>query len=129
MRLIETLAVCALALSLSACVIGRQYIGAPLAAIPEDVITPGVTTMSEVLASLGAPDRIQRRREGEVFIYRYLRKNSSGLRIVEPVVTGLTVLRYDKRQEASDRVVVMFDKEHVVIGMGHTDGRDQLDPF
>ena len=129
MRLTEALAICVLSLSMSACVVGRQYIGTPLAVVPEDVITPGVTTMREVLEALGAPNQIQRRREGEVFIYRYLRKNSSGLRIVEPVITRLTVFRYDKRQETSDRVVVLFDKQRVVIAMGHTDGREHLDPF
>lgn len=67
--------------------------------------------------------------EGEVFIYRYIRKNSSGVRIVEPVITRMTVLRYNKRQEASDRVVVLFDKNRIVIAMGHSDGTDQLDAY
>ena len=129
MRLSEGLVVCVLTLAMSACVVGRQYIGTPLTVTPEEVITPGVTTMSEVLEALGAPTQIQRRREGEVFIYSYVRKNSSGLRIVEPVVTRITVFRYDKRQETSDRVEILFDKQRVVVAMGHTDGRENLDSY
>ena len=126
MRWTRNIAICLLALPLSACIVGRQYIGSELPVPPEEVIVPGVTTMGEVLRALGAPDRIQRRRDGEVFIYRYVRKNSSGVRITEPVVTRITFFRYDKRQQKSDRVVVLFDRERRGIDFGHTDGRQGL---
>lgn len=121
--------VCALGLLAPGCTIGRQYIGAEITVDPEALIVPGQTTMAEVLDALGAPDIIQRRRHGEIFIYRFLRKNVSSLRLTEPVITRVTFFRYDKRQEKAERLVVLFDKERKVIDYGHTQAVDELDPF
>ena len=75
----------------------------------------------EVLDIFGAPDVIPRRRHGEIFIYHYLRKNNTSLRLTEPVVTRITFFQYSKKEETFDRLVVLFDKDRTVIDYGYTE--------
>ena len=82
-----------LSLACSACIIGRDYVGNELRADPT-TLRPGVTTLREVLQEFGAPDKIQRRHNGDILTYRYVRQNSSELRLQDPVVTGVTFFVY-----------------------------------
>ena len=121
--------VAAACLAIQGCTIGRQYIGAEITADPEVHLVKGETTMSEVLDIFGAPDVIQRRRHGEIFIYSFLQKNNSQLRLTEPVITRITFFSYQKRQEKVERLVVMFDKQRTVIEYGHTEALDEFDLY
>jgi len=81
-----------LATSTPGCVIGRVYVGSEIQADLQDRITVGATTKGEILVLCGPPDTVRRQYDGDVFVYRYLRRNFSTLDIVEPVFTRLTTL-------------------------------------
>jgi hypothetical protein len=129
MRWTDSLLAAGVSLLVAGCTIGRQYIGSELLRVPAEHIRPGETTMGEVLAVFGAPELIHRRSEGDVFVYRYLRKNSTTLRIQEPLITRITFFTYSKRQEKSDRLVVLFDRERRVVDYGVTSSTRELEPF
>lgn len=124
-------AACALllALALGGCTIGRDYVGNELRAVPEQVLRPGETTLAEVLTIFGAPDRIQRRRNGEVFTYRFVRANLSTLELQEPVVTGITFFIYTKRQQKANRLTLFFDDAGVLSTYGYSQGTSELRTF
>jgi hypothetical protein len=69
------------------CTIGRLYVGSESTEDLQDKITIGSTTRSEVLKIYGPPDAVRRQYDGDVFIYRYLRRNSSALDHMEGPVT------------------------------------------
>ena len=89
--------VAAASLLAQGCIIGRQYIGAQITIDPNEILVEGQTTMGEVLDIFGAPDVIQHRREGDIFIYRYLQKNSTQLRLVEPLIARMAFFQYLKQ--------------------------------
>jgi outer membrane protein assembly factor BamE (lipoprotein component of BamABCDE complex) len=115
------------AAALGACSIGRDYVGNELRAEPAKVLAPGVTTISDVLAHFGAPDMIQRRRDQEIFVYRFVRGNTSSLELEEPVITGITFFTYTKRQEKSNRLTLFFDQSGTLESFGYSSGIDELD--
>jgi hypothetical protein len=123
------LAVVALALALGACTIGRDYIGNSLRADPAAVLVPGTTSLADVLRTFGAPDQIQRRHDGEVLIYRFVRGNQSVLELQEPVVTGLSLYTYSKRQLKADRLTLFFDDDGRLSTYGYTTGVEELEPL
>jgi hypothetical protein len=117
-----------LCLGLGACSIGRDYVGNSLRADPK-VLQPGKTTLAEVLELFGAPDRIQRRHDGDVLTYRFVRGNTSELELEEPVVTGITFFVYTKRQLKANQLTLFFDDADTLVTFGYTGGVDELDPL
>lgn len=114
---------------LSACTIERAYMGNEFTVPPDGRIVVGQTTKREILELLGPPDRIQRQYDGDVFVYAYLRRNATSISIEEPVFTNLTIFSYQKSQEKSDRMVVLFDRGGFVLGLGFRRGTEQLERF
>jgi len=117
----------ALAMVLGACTIGRDFVGNSLRADPREVLKPGETTIAEVMEIFGAPDRIQRRYDGEIFVYHFVRGNHSTLRLEEPVITGITFFTYSKHQLKSNRLTLFFDEDDVLTSFGYTEGLEELD--
>jgi hypothetical protein len=121
--------VLALALACGACTIGRDYIGNKFHADPRAVLRPGETTIAQALELFGAPEKIQRRRNGEVLIYRYVRENTSELELEDPIVTGITFFVYQKHQLKANRLTLFFDDAGILTAYGHTAGVNELDPL
>ena len=114
-------------LALAACTMTREYVGTPLRADPELVIQPGVTDMAEILHAFGPPERILRHATGDVFVYRFRRRNSETLVIEEPVVTNFEIFSYSRTREKEDRLIVLFDAESRVRAFGYQQGTAELD--
>lgn len=127
-RLLAALALPGL-LALPGCTIGRGYVGKEFTVAPAEVLHPGQTTISEVLALFGAPDRLQRRSDGEVLSYHFTRNNTSQLELQEPVITRITFFTYTKRQQKADRLTLFFDEDGVLEHYGHTHAIEELDPL
>ncbi len=111
------------------CTIGRVYIGSE---IPEDLqgkIAVGSTTKSEVLKTYGPPDSVRRQYDGDVFLYRYFRRNSSVLDIADPVVTRARAFMFTRVQQKDDSLMILFDKDGVVRGYGFRRGTSELTQF
>jgi hypothetical protein len=126
----RALAAMALALACSACTIGRAYVGNTLRSDPEVVLKPGETTMAQVLEMFGAPERIQRRRGGDILIYRCVQQNTSELEIRTPsigVVPSYRFFTYSKRQLKSDRLTLFFDDDGTLDAYGYTGGLNELE--
>jgi hypothetical protein len=66
---------------------------------PKEKIKIGSTTKAEILETFGPPERIQMQYDGDIFVYAYLRKNSSKLNLVEPYFTKLTFFQYTRTQQ------------------------------
>ena len=111
------------------CVLGRVYVGSEIPADLQDKIAVGATTKSEVLRLYGPPDTIRRQYDGDVFVYRYLRRNFSILNITEPVFTRLTIFSYSRVQQKDDSLVILFDKDGVVRNFGYHRGTSEMTPF
>ncbi|MCI0342593.1 MAG: hypothetical protein L0216_15870 [Planctomycetales bacterium] len=116
----------ALVAALAGCTIGRYERFEPIPADPETVLVPGKTTKAEVLAELGAPTEIHRQWDGDLFMYRYVRRNIATLEIAEPYVTRQSLFVYDSKSERHDRLAVFFDRRGVVSGFGITLGTEKM---
>ena len=125
-RLLAALA--ALALS-SACTLVRTYSGNEIEPGADDRIVAGRSTKADVLHDLGPPDRLVRQYDGDVFVYAYIRRNEDTLELSEPVFTHLTIFSYTRTEEKSDRMVVLFDRNGTVTGVGFKRGTEQLETF
>jgi hypothetical protein len=126
----RALAAIALALACGACTIGRDYIGNSFRSDPHAVLHPGVTTLQETLDMFGAPERIQRRHDGDVLVYRFVRHNESQLQIRSPgigVVPAYTLFTYNKQQLKADRLTLFFDEAGTLTAFGYTPGTTELD--
>jgi hypothetical protein len=108
-------------LGLAGCQIIKLSVGSQLKTDPK-TIKVGESTMSEVLTAFGAPERIQRQSRGDVFIYRYLRRDTRTFTLEEPVVTNLELYTYTRIREDADRLVVLFDDKGIVTGYGYQPG-------
>jgi len=111
------------------CSLGRVYIGSEIRDDPKEKIKTGFTTKSEILEIFGPPDRIQKQYDGDIFVYAYLRKNSSKFTIEEPYITNLTLFQYSRIQQKKDALVILFDKEGVVKNYGYQKGTPELTTF
>ncbi len=111
------------------CSIGRVYIGSEIRQDPKEKIKIGSTTKSEILEVFGPPDRIQKQYDGDIFVYTYLRKNSSKFAIEEPYLTNLTLFQYTRIQQKKDGLVILFDKDGVVKNYGFQKGTPELTTF
>lgn len=111
------------------CTIGRVYIGSEIAEDLQGKIAVGSTTKGEVLKSYGPPDSVRRQYDGDVFIYRYFRRNSSELELADPVVTRLRVFMFTRVQQKDDSLMILFDKDGVVKSYGFRRGTPELTEF
>ncbi|MGQ9778243.1 MAG: hypothetical protein ACUVQ9_13710 [Thermodesulfobacteriota bacterium] len=111
------------------CSIGRVYVGSEIKVDPKEKISIGRTTKGEILEIFGPPDRIQNQFDGDVFIYTYLRKNSTKFAIEEPYFTNVTLFQYTKIQQKKDALVILFDKEGMVKSYGFQRGTPELTLF
>ncbi len=114
---------------ISSCSLGRVYVGSEIKSDPKEKIIPGSTTKGEILEIFGPPERIQRQYDGDVFIYVYLRKNSSKITIEEPYFTNLLLFQYTRIQQKKDALVILFDKEGIVKNYGYQKGTQELKSF
>lgn len=108
-------------LGLEGCAFSRGDLGAPLDASRVSDIKNGRTTEAQVIALLGAPDRIQEINKRQVFhYYRYAMKHG-------------TVLVFSRVNIASDDLYVFFDQngvvEQVVYGNRTNNLKFQFWPF
>ncbi|MEK7235691.1 MAG: outer membrane protein assembly factor BamE [Nitrospirota bacterium] len=107
------------------CVVSRGTIGEPIQEDALSRIKKGTTTMAEVVSAIGAPDRIVRGNDREIFHYYYYDAKSPALLLL--------LLNFIRMDIKSDNLYVFFNKngivEEVVYGKrtGHTQFR--LWPF
>ncbi len=118
-----------LIIAVCSCSIGRVYMGSEIKENPRERIVVGSTTKSEILKIFGPPVRVQRQYDGDIFIYAYLRKNSSTLTLEEPFVTNLTFFTYTRIQQKEDNLVILFDQGGVVKSYGFYEGTRELRPL
>ena len=111
------------------CTIGRIYMGSEIKCDPNEKIRIGSTTKGEILEFFGPPIRIQEQFDGDVFVYAYLRKNSSVLTIEEPYFTKMLIFEYAREQQKADNLVILFDKDGVVKSFASQKGTKELTPF
>jgi hypothetical protein len=76
-----------------------------------------------------ASDRVTHQCDGDVFIFAYLRKNSSKFAIEELHITNMTFFTYTRIQEKKDSLVILFGKDGVVKNYGSLRGISELTPF
>lgn len=129
MRRTSLLALCLAAHAATGCIVLRSYSGNELPTVVEGELVPGTTTKADVLRNIGPPDRIVRQYDGDVFVYAYSRRNVNTLILAEPVFTHTTIFEYTKEQEKSDRLVVMFNRDGVLLSVGLQRGTQTLEPF
>ncbi len=113
----------------SGCVIGRVYVGSEIKDDVQDKIVVGATNKSDILRVYGPAYTVRRQYDGDVFIYRYFRRNSSVLDIIEPVFTRLTIFSYSRIQQKDDSLVILFDNDGAVKSYGFHQGTSELTPF
>jgi outer membrane protein assembly factor BamE (lipoprotein component of BamABCDE complex) len=120
---------CLLVITVCGCTIGRVYRGSEIRAEPKERIVIGATTKAQILRVFGPPDWIQKQFDGDIFIYAYLRKNSSTLTLEEPVFTNITFFAYRRIQGKRDSLVILFGKDGVVKDYGIYKGTGELKPL
>jgi outer membrane protein assembly factor BamE (lipoprotein component of BamABCDE complex) len=111
------------------CSIGRVYMGSEIKYDPNEKIKIGSTTKGDILSIFGPPDRIQKQYDGDIFVYAYLRKNSSTFTIEEPYFTNFVIFQYTRVQQKKDGLVILFDKDGVVKNFGFQRGTRELSTF
>ena len=111
------------------CMIGRVYVGSEIKDDLQGKIAVGSTTKSDILRIYGPPDAVQRQYDGDVFIYRYFRRNSSVLDLREPVVTRLTIFSYSRVQQKDDSLMILFGKDGLVKSFGYHRGTSELTQY
>jgi hypothetical protein len=116
-------------LALAGCTLERQYIGSPLPRDPVAVLEVGKSTKADALRELGPPERLVRQYDGDVFVYAFVRRNSSSFTLGDPAFTNLTIFSWSKTQEKSDRLVLTFDHDGRLTGYGYRRGTDDLETF
>ena len=111
------------------CTVGRVYMGSEIRYNPKEKIKIGSTTKSEILETFGPPDNIQKQYDGDIFVYAYLRKNSSKLSLVVPYPITVSLFKYTKVQQKKDGLVILFDNDGVVKDYGFQRGTQELSTF
>lgn len=103
----------------SACTtIKRSYVGNPVEVNPHEAITKGKTNKGEILSLFGPPTRVMRQYDGDLFVYEYIYEKGFKFAIEEPVITGAKLFTYIKNDEKRDLLVILFDKQGVVVNYG-----------
>ena len=108
------------------CSVSRTYKGSKIRAIPAEHLIPGKTTKSQVLRIFGPPDEIMPQHDGDLFAYRYGRKNTESFKVEEPIFTGLQLFKYSLSRQKRDSLVVLFDEEGVVRSFAFSNGTEEL---
>jgi len=103
-RLIAVLLV-GLGPQLQGCVVTRANVGEPIQAEALAQIQKGVTPMADVVSLIGAPDRIVRGNDREIFHYYYYDAKSPGL-----LLLLINLIRLDVK---SDNLYVFFNKQGI----------------
>jgi len=111
------------------CSVGRVYMGSEIRHDPQEKIKIGSTTKGEILETFGPPDKIQKQYDGDIFVYAYLRKNSSKFTIEEPYFTNFSIFQYTRIQQKKDGLVILFDKDGIVKNYGFNKGTNELTRF
>lgn len=110
---------------LQGCVVTRGTVGEPIQEEAVSAIKKGKTTMAEVVSSIGAPDRIVRGNDREIFHYYYYDGKSPAM-----ILLLLNFIRMDVK---SDNLYVFFNRdgiaEEVVYGKRTDRTRFKLWPF
>jgi len=105
---------------LQGCVVTRGTIGEPL---PEEAIAnikKGATTMAEVVSLIGAPDRIIRGNDLDIFHYYYFDGKSPAMLLI--------LLNFIRMDIKSDNLYVFFNKNGIAeeVVYGKRTGRTQF---
>lgn len=110
---------------LQGCVAARGTVGEPIQEDALSRIKKGTTTMAEVVSLIGAPDRIVRGNDHEIFHYYYYDGKSPALLLL--------VLNFICMDIKSDNLYVFFNKsgiaEEVVYGKRTDRTQFRLWPF
>ncbi len=102
------------------CVVTRGTIGEPLQEEAISRIKKDTTTMAEVVSMIGAPDRIVRGYEREIFHYYYYDGKSPAMLLV--------LLNFIRMDIKSDNLYVFFNKDGIAeeVVYGKRTGRTQF---
>ncbi len=111
--------VLSLCLVLSGCVVSRGRIGNPIEEESLHKVQKGVSTREQVVAILGAPDRIVPGNDKEIFQYYYYDAKSPAL-----VLLLLNVITLNVK---SDNLYVFFDRQGIVQDIVYGKRTDALD--
>ena len=103
--LVGSIIVLALAI-LQGCVVTRGTVGEPIQEEAVSAIKKGKTTMAEVVSSIGAPDRIVRGNDREIFHYYYYDGKSPAMMLI--------LLNFIRMDVKSDNLYVFFNREGIV---------------
>ena len=105
---------------LQGCVVTRGTVGEPIQEEAVSAIKKGKTTMAEVVSSIGAPDRIVRGNDREIFHYYYYDGKSPAMMLIL-----LNLIRMDVK---SDNLYVFFNREGIAeeVVYGKRTGRTQF---
>ena len=110
---------------LQGCVVARGTVGGPIQEEAVSAIKKGKTTMAEVVSSIGAPDRIVRGNDREIFHYYYYDGKSPAMMLI--------LLNFIRMDVKSDNLYVFFNREgiaeEVVYGKRTDRTRFRLWPF
>lgn len=110
---------------LQGCVVTRGTVGEPIQEEAVSAIKKGKTTMAEVVSSIGAPDRIVRGNDREIFHYYYYDGKSPAMMLI--------LLNFIRMDVKSDNLYVFFNgdgiAEEVVYGKRTDRTRFRLWPF
>jgi hypothetical protein len=110
---------------LQGCVVTRGTVGEPIQEEAVSAIKKGKTTMAEVVSSIGAPDRIVRGNDREIFHYYYYDGKSPAMMLI--------LLNFIRMDVKSDNLYVFFNRdgiaEEVVFGKRTDRTRFKLWPF
>jgi hypothetical protein len=110
---------------LQGCVVTRGTVGEPIQEEAVSAIKKGKTTMAEVVSSIGAPDRIVRGNDREIFHYYYYDGKSPAMMLI--------LLNFIRMDIKSDNLYVFFNRdgiaEEVVYGKRTDRTRFRLWPF
>jgi hypothetical protein len=110
---------------LQGCVVSRGTVGEPIQEEAVSAINKGKTTMAEVVSSIGAPDRIVRGNDREIFHYYYYDGKSPAMMLI--------LLNFIRMDVKSDNLYVFFNREgiaeEVVYGKRTDRTRFRLWPF
>jgi outer membrane protein assembly factor BamE (lipoprotein component of BamABCDE complex) len=88
------------------CVVARGTLGEPIQEDALSAIKKGATTMTEVVSLIGAPDRIVRGNDREIFHYYYYDGKSPALLLI--------LLNFMRMDVKSDNLYVFFNRNGIV---------------
>ena len=105
---------------LQGCVVTRGTVGEPIQEEAVSAIKKGKTTMAEVVSSIGAPDRIVRGNDREIFHYYYYDGKSPALMLI--------LLNFIRMDVKSDNLYVFFNREGIAeeVVYGKRTGRTEF---